>query len=51
MIYNTRNRSNDATEIQKEKETCFNLHFQYIQSKTTGLNKMLSLKSLATSLH
>ena len=47
MIYNTRNRSNDTTESQKEKKTCFNAHFQYSQSKITGLNKMWSLKSLA----
>ena len=46
MIYNTRNRSNDTTEGQKEKKTCFNAHFQYSQSKITGLNKMRSLKSL-----
>ena len=47
MIYNTRNWSNDATESQEEKKTCYNAHFQYSQSKITGLNKMLSLKSLA----
>ena len=46
MIYNTRNRSNDTTESQKEKKTCFNAHFQYSQSKITGLSKMWSLKSL-----
>ena len=58
MIYNTRNRSNDITESQKEKKTCFNAQFQYSQSKVTELNKMRSLKSLAmlkcecrTSLH
>ena len=60
MIYNTRKwkRSNDTTESQKEKKTCFNAHFQYSQSKITGLNKMWLLKSLAvlkcestTSLH
>ena len=58
MIYNTRNRSNDAIKSQKEKRTCFNAHFQYSQSKITGLNNMWSLKSLAmlkceskTSLH
>ena len=58
MIYNTRNRSNDATKSQKEKRTCFNAHFQCSQSKITGLNNMWSLKSLAmlkceskTSLH
>ena len=44
MIYNTRNRSNDTTESQKEKNTCFNAHFRYSQSKITGLNKMWSLK-------
>ena len=47
MIYNARNRSNDATESQKEKNTCFNVHFQYSLSKITGLNKIWSLKSLA----
>ena len=26
MIYNTRNRSNDTTESEKEKKTCFNAH-------------------------
>ena len=46
MIYNTRNPSNEKTESQNEKKTCFNAHFQYIQSKITGLNKMWSLKSL-----
>ena len=58
MIYNTKTRSNDTAESQKEKKTCFNAHFQYSQSKITGLNKMWSLKSLAmlkcesrTSLH
>ena len=35
MIYNTRNRSNDSTESQKEKKTYFNAHFQYSKSKTT----------------
>ena len=33
MIYNTRNRSNDTAESQKEKKTCFNAHAQYNQSK------------------
>ena len=47
MIYNTRNWSNDTTESQKEKSDLFNAHFQYSQSKITGLNKMWSLKSLA----
>ena len=64
MIYNTQNWSNDTTESQKEKKTCFNAHIQYSQSKITdnkdvySSNKMLSLKSLAklkcgsrTSLH
>ena len=46
MIYNTRNRSNDRTESQKEKKACFNAHFQCDQSKIMGLNKMWSLKSL-----
>ena len=26
MIYNNRNQSNDTTESQKEKKTCFNAH-------------------------
>ena len=26
MVYNTRNWSNDTTESQKEKKTCFNAH-------------------------
>ena len=26
MIYDSRNRSNDATESQKEKKICFNPH-------------------------
>ena len=47
MIYNTRNWSNDTTESQKEKNTCFNAHLQYSQLKITGLNKMWSLKGLA----
>ena len=37
MIYNTRNPSNDTTEGQKEKKTCFNAHFQYSQSKIQQL--------------
>ena len=58
MIYNSRNRSNDTTESQKEKKTCFNANFKCSQSKVTGLNKMWLLESLAmlkcesrTSLH
>ena len=47
IIHNTRNRSNDTTESQKEKKTCFNAHFQYCQSRITELNRMWSLKSLA----
>ena len=35
MIYDTTNRSNDTTESQKEKKTCFNAHFPYSQSKIT----------------
>ena len=46
MIFNTRNRSNDATKSQKEKKTSFNAHFQHSQSKITGLNKIWPLKSL-----
>ena len=47
MIYNTKNRSNDTAENQKEKTTCFNTHFQYSQSKITGPNNMWSLIRLA----
>ena len=47
MIHDTRNQSNDTTESQKEKKTCFNAHFQHSQSKITEPNKMRSLKSLA----
>ena len=39
MISNNSNRSNDAKESQKEKRR-FNAHFQYTQSKITGLSKM-----------
>ena len=51
MIYNTRNRSDDTTESQKEKKTCFNAHFQYSQSKIMIPNKMWSLKILAMLKH
>ena len=37
MIFNTINRSDDTTESQKEKNTGFNAHFQYSQSKITGV--------------
>ena len=47
MIYHTRDQSNDTIESQKERKTCFNVHFQYCQSKITGLNKIGSTKSLA----
>ena len=40
MTYNTRNRSNDATESQEEKKICFNAHFQYSQSKIAGINNI-----------
>ena len=49
MIHNTKNRSNDTTESQKEKKICFNVHFAYKHSKINGLNKMWSLKTLAMS--
>ena len=45
MIYNNRNWNNDTTESQKENRR-FDAHFQYSQSKITGLSKMWSLKSL-----
>ena len=34
-------------KVRKKKKTYFNAHFQYSLSKTTGLNKMWSLQSLA----
>ena len=37
MIYDTRNQSNDTTEIQKEKINCFNAH-----SGVYSWNKMWS---------
>ena len=48
MIYNARNRSNDATENLEGKRSVLVLIFSS-QSKITGLNKMWSwsLKSLA----
>ena len=42
MIYNTRNRSNDTKESQKEKKTCFNAH-----NGVYSWNMMWSLNSLA----
>ena len=58
MIYNTRKRSNDKAEVQKEKKICFNVPLHSGQSKIAGLNKMWPLKDLAmlncesrTSLH
>ena len=35
MIYNT--RYNDTTENQRENKACFDAHFQYSQSKITGV--------------
>ena len=53
MICYTSNRSNDSTENQKEKKTCFTAH-----NSVYFWNKMWLLKSLAmlkcesrTSLH
>ena len=46
MIYNTKNRSNETTESQIEKKTCFNVYIKYSQSKITALNNMSSLKSV-----
>ena len=46
MIYHTKNRSNDTTEIQKERKkekTYFNAYFHYSQSKC----QMWSLKKIA----
>ena len=39
MIYNPRNRGNDTTESQKEKNVYCNAHFQYSQCRITGLNR------------
>ena len=46
LIYNTRNQSNDTREGQRERNTCFNAHFQHSQSEITGLNKIKFLKCL-----
>ena len=46
MIYNTRNRSDDATESQKKRPVLM-LIFSAVSQKITGLNRMWSLKSLA----
>ena len=43
MIYNTRNRSNDTTESQKEKKTVLMLNLKAVYY----WNKMWPLKSLA----
>ena len=57
MIYNTRNRSNDITESQKEKRPVLMRSFGTV-GQVSGLNKMWPLKGLAmlkcetrTSLH
>ena len=34
MIYKTRNRSNDTTESQEEKKTCFNADFSTVGQKS-----------------
>ena len=39
MIYNPKNRGNDTTESQKEKNVYCNAHFQYSQCRITGLNR------------
>ena len=46
MIYNARNRSDDATESQKKRPVLM-LIFSAVSQKITGLNRMWSLKSLA----
>ena len=44
MIFNARNRSNNATESQREKNTCFNAQFQYKQSvKNHGTSMRVEL--------
>ena len=50
MMYNTRNGSNDTTESQKEKQTCFNAHFQNNQSKITGLKYRIHLNTVCVSM-
>ena len=47
MIYNTKNQSNERTESQKEKKTCFNANFQYSQSKITGISNKWLLKGVS----
>ena len=46
MIYNARNRSDDATESQKKK-TCFNAHFQCSQSKNHRTKQDVVIKKLS----
>ena len=46
MIYDTINQCDETTESQKEKKTYFNSHFQYSQSKITGIKNKWLLKSL-----
>ena len=50
MIYNTRNWSNDTTESQKEKKTCFNAHFQYSQSKIMALTQHIHLNTVCVNM-
>ena len=40
MVYNTRNRRNDATESQKEKKTCLMLIFGTVSQKSQNLNNI-----------
>ena len=50
MTYKTRNRSNDNTESQKEKETCFDAHFSSSQSKITGLRQNIDINIVCINI-
>ena len=49
MAFHTRNRSNDTTESSAEKKSCFNAHFQYRQSKITGLKLRTHLNTVCVN--
>ena len=50
MIYNTRNRCNDTSESQKGKNTRFNGHFQYSESKITQLKYYINLNTVCVNM-
>ena len=42
----SQNEKTDVATESQNKKTCFNVDFQYCQSRITGLNRIWSLKSL-----